>query len=649
LITGLGYAFSNDDPALFSRWVARRLYGFALKRATGIFFQNSDDSDLFLQRGFLSAGQQAIIVNGSGVDLDRYQLAPVRQEEIRFLFIGRFLVQKGVREFAEVARRVKNVYPNVQFLIAGWIEEGPGAITAEEVEKWVSEGWIENLGRLHDVRSALASASVFVLPSYREGTPRTVLEAMAIGRPIITTDVPGCRQTVDEGETGFLVPARSVEALEAAVVRFIEEPSLIPVMGGKARLFAEEKYDVKSVNQKMCEGMGIGEDSRGEHGLMLVTTVPLTLTAILKKQPAFLSTFFKTTLVTSPSADVEEIVREEGVPVYTIPMWRGISPLRDLCSMYAMIALILRLRPTVIHSYTPKAGLVAMLSACLLRVPIRVHTFTGLVFPTESGLKRRVLMLVDRLICACATHVIPEGAGVKRDLINGNITRKNLELIGNGNIAGIDIDYFSRQSSAVGQAGEMLRHRLQIAKQDFIFCYVGRIHKDKGIFELLRAFESLPERCQLLLVGDFDINGKIDAATLEIIKKNTRVRSLGFLQDIRPALFIADVLVLPSYREGFPNVILQASAMELPVIVTDVNGSNEIVEPNRNGWIVPPRNLDALKTTMLDAMNVPSSVRTDMGTYSRKVVSQKFERKAHWKRMVEFYYSLIGTARSRDS
>jgi glycosyltransferase involved in cell wall biosynthesis len=260
LITGLGYAFRSEGSYLL-RFV-QKLYQFALSRASLVFFQNPDDLALFRERGILSKFSPVCLVNGSGVDLNHFPVSPLHSytfagEGLRFLLIGRLLGAKGVREFVQAAYLIKKTHPNVQFTLVGWIDEGPDSISKTELDAWIKDGSINFLGQLSDVRPAIEDCSVYVLPSYREGTPRSVLEAMSMGRPIITTDAPGCRETVIDGENGFLVPVKNVDALIGAMRKFIDDPGLIARMGARSRQIAEEKYDVHKVNTVMLKAMGI--------------------------------------------------------------------------------------------------------------------------------------------------------------------------------------------------------------------------------------------------------------------------------------------------------------------------------------------------------------------------------------------------------
>jgi glycosyltransferase involved in cell wall biosynthesis len=257
LVTGLGYAFQGEGQRGRLKALVQRLYALALAQAHQVFFQNPDDEALFRQRGILAAGTPSCVVNGSGVDVASYTVAPLPPGPPRFLLIARLLGDKGVREYAQAARRIRAAHPGVQCALVGWIDSNPNAIAQHELDAWVAEGSIEFLGRLADVRPAIADCSVYVLPSYREGTPRTVLEAMAMGRAIITTDAPGCRETVVDGDNGCLVPVKSVDALEQAMLKFINAPALAARMGQRARQVAEEKYDVHKVNAVMLREMGI--------------------------------------------------------------------------------------------------------------------------------------------------------------------------------------------------------------------------------------------------------------------------------------------------------------------------------------------------------------------------------------------------------
>ncbi|HEX6141444.1 MAG TPA: glycosyltransferase family 4 protein, partial [Geminicoccaceae bacterium] len=258
MITGLGYAFGGSGAKRgLVALLARALYRISVRRNRRVFFQNRDDRAVFERLGLTRGPDQAVMINGSGVDLDHFRPRPL-PEQMAFLLIARLLREKGVPEFVAAARLVRQRHPDVRFRVVGRFDHNPSALAPAEMERWVAAGAIEFLGELDDVRPAIAASSVFVLPSYyREGTPRTVLEAMSMGRPIITTDVPGCRETVHAGVNGYLVPARDVAALARAMLKFIEVPERVARMGAASRRIAEERYDVHKVNAVILKAMDL--------------------------------------------------------------------------------------------------------------------------------------------------------------------------------------------------------------------------------------------------------------------------------------------------------------------------------------------------------------------------------------------------------
>lgn len=257
IITGLGYAFLGGvrPKRLLIRLAAMLGYRRALRHAAVVLFQNPDDRDHFRRLGLVPGTVPVGLINGSGVDLEHYAPKPL-PPGMSFLMISRFLRDKGVREFGQAAGRLKKEFPHVEVRLAGWRDMSPDAIGAEELDAMAADG-IERVGYLKDVRPALEACSVYVLPSYREGTPRSVLEAMAVGRAIVTTDAPGCRETVEEGRNGFMVPVADADALYRAMRRFVEHPELCARMAAESRRIAEEKYDVRRVNQAILDHAGL--------------------------------------------------------------------------------------------------------------------------------------------------------------------------------------------------------------------------------------------------------------------------------------------------------------------------------------------------------------------------------------------------------
>ena len=369
-----------------------------------------------------------------------------------------------------------------------------------------------------------------------------------------------------------------------------------------------------------------------------ISTIPLSLDVLLQGQLRMLSEHYEVVGVSSPGEELEKVAQREGIRTIAVPMERKISPFKDLVSLFRLIRLFHREKPWMVHSLTPKAGLLAMTAAWICRVPVRIHMFTGLVFPTTSGLKQKILMATDSITCACATNVLPEGKGVKRDLEHFRITSKPLQIIGNGNINGIDLEFFDRTPEVLEQAEKYRKEEV------VTFCFVGRIVRDKGMNELVAAFQRLHQaypNTRLVLVGPFE--EKLDPVlpeTRQAIEQHAAIEWMGWQNDIRPFLAASEVFVFPSYREGFPNVVLQAGAMGLPSIVTDINGSSEIITEGVNGSIIPSQDEEALYKAMEKLLDTEE--RRKLAQQARPQIANRYERKALWKELLKFYRSLEG-------
>jgi len=379
----------------------------------------------------------------------------------------------------------------------------------------------------------------------------------------------------------------------------------------------------------------------GKIKIIRTTTVPQSLEDFCKDILRELSLKYEVVGLSSPGKDLEFVAEREGVRVIAVPMERHISLKRDVKSLWQMWRVFRKERPTMVHSMTPKAGMICMVAAWLARVPVRVHTFTGLVWPTATGLKRRILMFTDWLTCACATHVIPEGVGVKNDLLNNGITKKPLKVLGYGNVKGVDMEHFSRRSEIVDNSVKLRNDKV------FTFLFVGRVVKDKGMDELCEAFERIHKQnknTRLWLVGAFEDDlDPVSQHTRELIDgDNTSISSVGkkFGDDLLSYYVAADCFVMPSYREGFPNTVLEAGAMGLPSIVTDINGSREIIVEGKNGMIVPPRNEERLYEAM-HKMLTSTNEREIMAGNARKMIADRFEKGFVRKCLYEFYDEIL--------
>jgi len=375
-----------------------------------------------------------------------------------------------------------------------------------------------------------------------------------------------------------------------------------------------------------------------------VSTVAMSLDILLKGQLKYLNHYFQVTAVSGEDKHLDSIRKREGVPTKSINIKRHISIFHDLISLFKLYVYFKKHKPQIIHSITPKAGLLSMVAGYFAKVPIRIHSFTGLVFPTKSGWMQILLIRMDRLLCACATHVYPEGEGVKRDLMDYKITDKPLSVIHNGNINGIDLDFFN--SKSLNNELPSTRKELGLATDDFVFVFVGRLVGDKGINELVAAFDKLlnidtTKSIKLLLVGPYeDQLAPLELKTLRAIQSNKNIIATGYKDDVRPFLAVSNVFVFPSYREGFPNVVMQAGAMGLPSIVTDINGCNEIIHKGINGIIIPVKDVKAIYQAMMTLIS-DKSYYNKLQNKSRQMIVNKYSQLELWNAQLKEYNRLI--------
>lgn len=375
--------------------------------------------------------------------------------------------------------------------------------------------------------------------------------------------------------------------------------------------------------------------------LFRITTISGSLKGQLKGQLSYLSKYYEVIGVASNQRELEDVEEREGIQTYCIEMKREISPFRDLISLWKLFRYFKREKPYIVHANTPKASLLSMFAAKLAGVPHRVYTVTGLRFETATGLFRKLLITMEKLTCASATKVIPEGEGVKETILRERITSKSMQIVHNGNINGIDTTHFS--CDAVEQTREELREKYNIKRDDFVFIFVGRMVKDKGINELIEAFSWLSKKysnAKLLLVGSYERElDPIKVENEQEIESNPNIIPVGYQNDVRPFFKMADVLTFPSYREGFPNVVMQAGAMGLPSIVTDINGCNEIIIEGENGVIIPPKKVTALRSEM-ERFMADTDLLKILQVNARNLICSRYEQRDVWEAILRMYQSL---------
>ncbi|SCX94563.1 Glycosyltransferase involved in cell wall bisynthesis [Nonlabens sp. Hel1_33_55] len=377
--------------------------------------------------------------------------------------------------------------------------------------------------------------------------------------------------------------------------------------------------------------------------LIRITTVPVSLEKLLEGQLEFMKSHFQVLAVSSDADHLKTWGDQHQIPTRSIPMTRKITLFADLKSLYLMYRLFLREKPQIVHTHTPKAGIVGMLAAYFARVPIRLHTVAGLPLLIETGVKRKILEIVEKLTFKCATMVYPNSLVIQEYLVNNQfLPAKKSMVIAQGSSNGIDTSYFDPQIHD-DNFKRKFKAELGIPPDNLVFIFIGRLVSDKGINELIEAYKEIKKEhsgLNLLLVGpeepDLD---PLSSQTKNYITNDKSIITTGYQADIRPFLSVSNVLTFPSYREGFPNVVMQAGAMGLPAIVTNINGCNEIIKSNENGLIIPVKNALALQQSMSELLTNREKTK-NLADNSRAAIVTRFERQQIWDALLIEYKRL---------
>jgi glycosyltransferase involved in cell wall biosynthesis len=378
--------------------------------------------------------------------------------------------------------------------------------------------------------------------------------------------------------------------------------------------------------------------------IIRITTVPISLKVLLRKQLRFMSDHYEVIGVSSPGKTLEEVEEQEGIRTEAVNMTRAITPVQDLRAIWSLYRLFKREKPAIVHTHTPKAGLLGMIAGRLARVPVRLHTVAGLPLMEARGKKRLLLEKVEQITYAAATKVYPNSGNLAAFILKSRFCAPGkVKVLGNGSSNGIDTTFFQKSDALLTTANE-LKLKLKIRETDFVFVFIGRLVRDKGIEELVEAFNRLKNQypqTRLLLVGPFEPElDPISPKTEQLIREDDRIILVGFQHDVRPYYMMSNVLAFPSYREGFPNVPMQAGCFDLPAIVTDINGCNEIIIEGKNGTIIPPKDVDAL-TAAMKRFLTDLPLYNEMKLNARRMIVDRYEQRYLWSLILNEYQEQI--------
>lgn len=384
-----------------------------------------------------------------------------------------------------------------------------------------------------------------------------------------------------------------------------------------------------------------------KHKLFRLTTVAVSMNIILKGQLAFMNSYFDVTgITTEDEKHFKEIEIREGVRMIPVFISRNISLISDLKTLFNLIFFFFKERPTIVHTHTPKAGLLGMLAAYLTRVPVRMHTVGGMPLMEVTGFKRKILNTTEELTYALAHKVYPNSKGLSEFILDqGFANSDKIKVLANGGSNGINTEFFSKEAlTQMGLNRSNLREELNIQDEHFVFCFVGRFAKEKGMVELINVLDRLSESfsIKLLLVGKFEESyGSLDDNLKQRILSHRNVIYPGRADDVRPYYYLSDAFVFPSYREGFPNAVLEAGSMGLPSIVTDINGCNEIVKHGINGLLIPAKNERELEKAMIDFVS-NKQLYSELASNARRIIQENFKREFVWQSLLEEYNYYLG-------
>jgi glycosyltransferase involved in cell wall biosynthesis len=576
-----------------------------------------------------------IVTIYNGIPLETFNGAPTKEtktdKHIYLLMVAAFRYQKD----QPTVIRAMALLPD-EFEIY-FIGDGEKQHDCEELAQQLHIAHrVHFLGIRTDVSLWLRKSDIVIQSSHIDGFCLAAVEAMAAGRPVIVSDVPGLHEVVEGA--GVLFPHGNAQALAQCIMELAGNDALRKEVAERCQKRAQ-RFSI----ERMVDGYAAVYRQEVRPHIVLATTVPNTMSDFWNGWLRRLKEDYDVTAISAPTPGLELIAQREGVATVGIAMARRIAPMKDLMALWQLIRCFRQLRPQMVHSMTPKAGLLCMMAAWCVRVPVRIHTFTGLVFPARHGLTRWVLQTTDRITCACATQVIPEGEGVKHDLLRYHITRKTMHVLGHGNVRGVDLQHYQRTPEVVAEA-QALRQLYDIPDDAYVFLFVGRIVRDKGVCALIEAFNRLYQSHRtvyLMVVGRLEEElDPLDTATHQMMNSNPHVIVPGEQDDVRPWYAAAQALVHPSYREGFPNVVIEAGAMGLPCLVTDINGSREIILEGRNGTIVPPKDAEALLRVM-EQWVLNTAIPQRLARKARGLVSNRYQQCYIRKCALRYYRSVL--------
>ncbi len=627
-----------------------------------IFTQSEEDKKTALENNFIDKNKILTISNGvdtqesfNPINSERdkidelYKEFNLERNDKIITFVGRLVQEKGVMDLLEAFNGANfNDEAKVKLLIVGDIGQSErDKDTIKKLEKYRDNPNVIFTGHREDINSILYITDVFCLPSYREGMPRSIIEAMAMECAVIATDIRGSREEVIDGKTGFLVPINSIKILSDKIKKLVEDDKLLQKMKIAGRRRAEKLYNENEVVKKQLLIFNKLLNPRQIVGsepikLCVVTTVSLTLRVFLLKQLVYLfQNGFDVTVV----CEYDPIFARDCPPeIKYIPvhMTRKIGGWSTFTGWWKLFWLFKREKFRMIQYSTPKAALISSLAGFIAGVPVRIYCQWGIYYVGVNGLVKKVFKLIEKFTCFCSTDITPDSNGnLKFAIVEGLYARKKGSVVYNGSANGVNLNKFDIAKKIIWRNN--IRAEFSLNEGSFVYGFVGRITKDKGINELINVFQQSAQNDSgvfLMLVGMEEEKHELNSTVAEVIHNHPQIITLGWKANIQEYIAAMDVMVLPSYREGFGVVAIEAQALGVPVITTDIPGPRDAIINGKTGILVSIADEESLMAAMHKLKN-DQDLLTTMGDKGILFVRENFEQGMFWKKVLKHRMSLL--------
>jgi glycosyltransferase involved in cell wall biosynthesis len=625
---------------------------WACRIANVVLCVSASNRDFLVANRICPAEKISILCNGSshGVDArarfnranaDPARLAALRAKfgvgdnDVVYGFTGRIVKDKGIEDLFAAWKRFATGRKNAHLFIVGH-KEARGAVSAACLSGMAQEPSVHVVDDVNDPFEFYGLFDVFVFPSHREGLPNAVLEASAMELPVITTDALGCVDLVRDGETGYVVPVKNAAALLDRMEKLYADRPLRAALGRGGRAFVLDRFNPADVCAALEETVRLlceKSDVFPRRRIAIVTSVPTTLFHLFSNQiDRIRREGFEVFLISSAGDEwisAGDVEKKYGITIRRVPFHRTFSVFSDLYSLAALCALLARLRLDVIYYCTPKASLLAAIAALLVRVPFRIYSVFGQVYYGKKGVTEKILLLAELLSCACSHKVILMSESNLRYMSVKKLCRPDkMGILGRGTNQGVDARGRFNPENIDRNSALRLRQKLDIPEKTAVIGYMGRLVKEKGIRELVQAWSDIRKGtvpCILLLIGPRkEPRDQLPQNVFDKIANDPTIRLIEPVPDPESFYAIMDIFILPSYREGFPNVVLEAAAMGLPVITTNAIGCIDSVLDNETGFVVPVMDVDKMKEKINVLLHNPE-MRRNMGAKARERVLKDFD------------------------